>query len=67
MKVEINALSVNMEVKQRGVEFRVRDNQGVFMGDMFVTSTGLIWCKGKTSKSNGEKVSWDEFVEWMES
>lgn len=66
MKVEVNTLSVNMEVKQRGVEFRVRDNQGNFLGDMFVTSSGLIWCKGKTSKKNGVKVNWDEFIDWME-
>lgn len=67
MKVNINKLSVDMEVKQSGVEFRVYDNQGNFKGDMYVVSSGLIWCKGKVTKKNGVKVSWNEFMEWMES
>ncbi|SFT54844.1 hypothetical protein [Halomonas saccharevitans] len=66
MKVSINKLSVDMEVKQRGVEFRVYDNQDSFRGDMYVVNTGLIWCKGRTKKENGIKVTWEEFIELME-
>lgn len=67
MKVGIKNLSVKMEVKNNGVEFDVYDNKDVFQGDMFVTKSGLIWCKGKTKKENGVKVSWEEFINWMES
>lgn len=66
MKVGIKNLSVEMEVKNKGVEFDVYDGQGNFLGDMFVVKSGLIWCKGRTKKENGVKVSWEEFIEWME-
>jgi hypothetical protein len=29
--------------------------------------TGLVWCKGKTGKKNGIKISWPEFMEIMKS
>lgn len=67
MKVGIKNLSVEMEVKNKGVEFDVYDNQDTFLGDMFVTKSGIIWCKGKTKKENGVKVNWEDFIKWMES
>lgn len=67
MKVSIKGLNVDMDVKNRGVEFDVYGNDGIFLGDLFVQKSGLIWCKGKTQKSNGVKVSWEEFMAWMES
>lgn len=67
MRVGIKKLDVKMEVKNNGVEFEVYDNKDNFMGDMFVVKSGLIWCKGKTKKENGIKVSWADFTAWMES
>ena len=67
MKVTIKNLSVEMEVKNKGVEFDVYDNKDTFRGDMIVTKSGLTWCKGKTAKRNGFKVSWEDFIKWMES
>ncbi len=67
MKVSIKDFGVDMEVKNRGIEFEVHDNNGNFKGDCYVTKSGLIWCEGKTQKKNGIKVTWDEFVEWMNS
>lgn len=29
--------------------------------------TGLTWCKGKTTPANGKKISWDDFITYMES
>lgn len=66
MRVAIKNLSVQMDVKNKGVEFDVYDNQGNFCGDMIVTKSGLVWCKGKTMQKNGVKVSWEKFIEWME-
>ena len=67
MKVSIKDFGVDMEVKNRGIEFEVHDNAGTFKGDCYVTKSGLIWCEGKTQKKNGIRVSWDEFIDWMNS
>lgn len=65
MKVNIQDLGVAMDVKTKGVEFRIRENNGDFLGDLFVTSTGLVWCEGRTAKENGVKITWKEFIEMM--
>ena len=65
MKVYVKEMAVNMEVKNNGIEFEVRDTDETFLGDCFVTRTGLIWCQGKTTKAKGKKVSWNEFIQWM--
>ncbi len=68
MKVSIKELSVDMEIKNNGVELDVYSADGKsHLGDLIVTKTGLTWCKGKTGKEKGEKVTWKEFIEWMES
>jgi hypothetical protein len=68
MKVSIKDLSVDMEIKNSGIELDVYSADGSkHLGDLIVTKSGLIWCKGRTSRENGEKVSWDKFIEWMES
>lgn len=66
MRVGIKKLDVEMVVKNSGVEFEVYGKDDVFLGDMFVVKSGLIWCKGKTKKENGVKVSWADFTKWME-
>ena len=65
MLVSIKTFSVEMDVKNAGVEFEVRDTQNNFKGDCYVTKTGLIWCEGRTRKANGVRVSWEEFMDWM--
>lgn len=67
MKVNIKDFAINMEVKNNGIEFEVRNNAGKQLGDCFVTKTGLTWCAGKTDKKNGVAVTWDEFIEWMKN
>ena len=66
MSVLIKSFDVKMEVKNKGVEFEVRDNQKGFLGDCIVTRRGLVWCKGKTSPKNGIKVTWKQFISWVE-
>ena len=68
MKVRIKQFDVGMEVKSSGIEFEVRtpDDAGQ-IGDCYLTMTGLIWCKGKTSKNRGIKISWVDFTKIMES
>lgn len=67
MKVSIKDLSVSMEVKNKGIELDVYDNQDVHLGDLIITKSGLTWCKGRTRKENGVAASWSEFISWMES
>lgn len=67
MKVKIKSFDVDMEVKNTGLEFQVHANDGSFKGDCYVTKTGLIWCAGKTTRENGVKVKWEDFIKWMEA
>lgn len=67
MKVSIKDLSVSMEVKNKGIELDVYDNQEVHLGDLIVAKAGLTWCKGRTRKENGAHASWSEFIDWMQS
>ncbi len=67
MNISIKSFDVTMEVKNKGVEFEVRDPQDNFLGDCIATKASLIWCEGKTKRSNGKKVSWDNFIGWIQS
>lgn len=67
MKVSIKDFQVDMEVRNNGIEFEVRDNDGTFRGDCCLTKTGLLWCQGRTSRKNGVFVTWDDFIEWMQN
>jgi hypothetical protein len=63
MEVWIKSLQVEMQVKQKGIELEVRNADGTEqLGDCYATMTGLIWCKGKTQKRNGVKISWEDLI-----
>jgi len=63
MKVLIKEFAVDMEVKSKGIEFEVKSPDGAnHLGDCFVTKTSIIWCKGRTTKANGIKISWEELT-----
>lgn len=65
MKVSVKDLSVSMEIKNKGVEIDVYDNNNNHLGDLIVTKTGLTWCKGKTTLANGKKIEWEDFISQM--
>jgi hypothetical protein len=67
MKVSVKDLSVTMELKNSGIELDVYDNNGIHLGDLVVTKAKLIWCKGKTARENGISITWNEFINYMES
>ena len=67
MKVSIKDFAVTMAIKNKGVELDVYDNDDTHLGDLVVTKTGLTWCKGKTTPANGEKISWEDFITYMQS
>lgn len=67
MNVKIKQFDVEMEVKNKGIELEVRDPQNQFLGDLIVTKTSLVWCKGRTKRKNGKKISLNKFIELMEN
>lgn len=73
MAVRIKDLDINMELGNNGVEFEVRStDNSKQIGDLYVTKTGLIWCKGRKRRENGISKSWDDVVQmfkdnaWLE-
>jgi hypothetical protein len=68
MKVFVKDLQVDIELKNNGMELGIYTPDGnTFLGDCVVTKSGLEWCKGKTAWGNGEKISWKDFIAYMES
>ena len=67
MKVSVKDFAVSMEIKNKGIELDVYDNSGKHLGDLVITKTKLVWCKGKTGVANGIDISWKDFIEYMES
>lgn len=65
MKVSIKSFDVAMEVKNKGVEFEVYDNDGQHLGDIVLTKKWVIWCDGRTRQENGIRVRWAEFIKLM--
>ncbi|MFC1634881.1 hypothetical protein ACFL5Z_08565 [Planctomycetota bacterium] len=65
MNVKIKQFDVEMEIKNNGIEIDVA-KKGKHLGDLYVTKSRLIWCKGKTSQENGKPVTWSKFIEMME-
>lgn len=66
MKVIIKEFHVEMPVRNKGVEFEVRDNKGNHLGDVIVSKAGITWCKGRIRRKNGVRLSWDDFAALME-
>ena len=67
MIVHVKSFDVEMEIKNKGVELEVRDTDGTFLGDLIVTKTQIFWCKGKTSREHGKKLTWQKFANVMDA
>lgn len=67
MKVTIKNLDVLMEIKNKGIEVDVYSKDDKHLGDLVITKAAVIWCKGKTDRKNGIKLSWDKFIKLFES
>jgi hypothetical protein len=66
MNVKIKNFDVDVDVKTKGIEFEVRTPDGKSqLGDCYLTMTGLIWCPGRTSKQNGTRIQWQEFMDLL--
>lgn len=67
MNVKVKDWGILMEIKNKGAELEIRTPGGKFLGDLVVTKSGLTWCPGRVDRRNGKRVTWDEFIEHMES
>lgn len=65
MKVRISKFNVAMELKNSGIKFEVRDNDDNFRGSLYLSRASIVWCEGRKKRENGVKVTWDEFIDWM--
>ena len=67
MKVSVKDFAVSMEIKNKGIELDVYDNNDKHLGDLVITKSKLVWCKGRTKVENGVEISWKDFIAYMES
>lgn len=67
MKVSIKDLAVSMEIKNKGIELDVYDGSNKHLGDLVITKTKLVWCKGRTDVANGQAIKWQDFIDYMEA
>ena len=63
MKVTIKDFNVDMEVKNKGIEFEIHSPDGSrHLGDLVLNKSYLIWCPGRTTPENGYRLSWAEAI-----
>ncbi len=67
MNISIKDFDVEMEIRNKGIELEVYTPQGEHTGDLVITKTALIWCKGRTRRANGIHRTWTEFIDWIET
>lgn len=68
MKVYHNILDGLNEVKNKGICFVIRSPDNTKqLGKLYLTKTRLIWCRGKTQRSNGVELRWNEVMELLSS
>ena len=67
MKVSITDLAVAMDIKTKGMTLDISDHSGEErLGSMVINSRGLTWCKGKVRKGNGDRIKWENLIEFIE-
>lgn len=67
MKIRVKDFAVSMELGNNGISLDVYDNSNKHLGDLRIGKATIEWCKGKTQKGNGNKVSWEKLTQWLES
>jgi hypothetical protein len=67
MNVSIKSFEVEMKIKNNGIELEVSDTNNKHLGDLFITKTQLIWCKGKRGRKTGITINWDDFIKYMQN
>lgn len=70
MQVKTQPFKEAIELKSDGICFDVYGNGAKRLGDLSVTKTGLVWCKGangKAPRGKGINVKWEDFISWVQS
>jgi hypothetical protein len=67
MDVKIKEFSIEMEVKNSGIEFEIKSNAGEHLGDLIITKTRLIWCQGRVRRENGKTIELEELIQMMQT
>jgi hypothetical protein len=67
MQVFIKDLQVQMELKTNGIELEVRSPKGDHIGDLSIGKGTIEWCRGRTRRGGGVRVSWDDLIEFFEN
>ena len=65
MNVTIKDFNVAMGIKNKGIELQIKDNNDQHLGDLVLTKRHVIWCKGRTTRLNGKRLTWARFAEMM--
>ena len=69
MKVFVKDFAVSMEIGNNGIMLDVYDpgEGGAHRGDVRFGRATIEWCPGRVHQGNGFKVSWNEFIAWIEA
>lgn len=67
MKIALKAIRHELEIKNNGIEFSVRDSNGEHLGDFYIRKSGVVWSKGKKSIDTGQAKTWAALIKWLEA
>ena len=67
MQVSVKDFSVSMQLGNNGIEFDIYDNAGNHLGDLRLGKAKVEWCQGRTRRGNGNQVSWEQLIGWLQS
>lgn len=68
VEVSIKSIGTSVPIRNNGIEIDVAKPNGKGRhGDLIITKTGLIWCKGRATRENGHSISWPDFIKMMET
>jgi len=54
-----------IEIGNKGVLIRVRNNQGANVGKLRIGQATIKWARGRTPESNAKTLSVEQFVEFL--
>jgi hypothetical protein len=65
----MRVIARRFEVDYDGIEFAIRDEiegKEQHIGDVYVTRSGLTWCRGRQNKRNGIEITWASLIKILE-
>ncbi len=67
MKVAIKDIGVELSLKTKPMEIEVQDKEGKTKGTLSVNKAHVMWRKARHAQKNSIKVTWEDFIKYMES